>query len=132
MKTCFCRCRFLLVGILFGYLLGGFWANFGRLAAEESTSRPFRRVFVPENLIEDIPTRGLAYWPMAAKEFEQWAKSQSLVVPEKHFNAEILAESARYRATLLTDGTPTLEGTAEIRLQRVVPAPLVAGKNGGK
>ena len=93
-------------------------SNPGNDSATESVARPpvtgnagtppasFRRVYVPESLIDELPTRGKSYWPVRASDFERWAEQhQKRGTSKQPQTSEVLAESAHYTAILRLEDT---------------------------
>lgn len=100
-----------------------FWAFFlGIVLAEEKTGAPqaFRRVYVPQSFLDHLPTQGVTYWPMDAREFEQWVKDYGQATSQMRQDSAILASSATYRATLRQ--RMVLDGEATLCFEKNFPA----------
>ncbi|MDO4630355.1 MAG: hypothetical protein Q4C70_14345, partial [Planctomycetia bacterium] len=89
--------------------------------AVEDTSEmrlPFRRVYIPEEMLPAIPTHGEAYWPIPAEEFELWATQKIHGTQENaHHSRTVFAEEAVYEAKLVENRFFT--GTATFRLRKL-------------
>lgn len=109
-------------GVCLGMIFWGLFAI--GLFAEEKTAAPqvFRRVYVPQTLLDHLPTGGVTYWPIAAEEFEQWVRNYRQVSPKMRQDSAILARSATYRATLRP--RLVLEGEATVCFEKNFPDSL--------
>ncbi|MDO4582663.1 MAG: hypothetical protein Q4D62_01035 [Planctomycetia bacterium] len=80
-----------------------FWGILGGLACAEEKMEPlqaFRRVYVPQSFLDNLPTGGITYWPIAAEEFERWVKDYGQGTSPMRQDSAILARSATYQAAL--------------------------------
>ncbi len=80
----------------------------------------FRKVFVPSELLHDIPVGSTPYWRMKAQDFEEWfSQSSAAERTAKPAPPQLLAEQAIYRAELIEN--KFLSGTASFQIRRILP-----------
>ncbi|MCR5165172.1 MAG: hypothetical protein K6C40_14240 [Thermoguttaceae bacterium] len=105
-------------------------------APEDSEADPaplrFRRVYVPQELLPEIPTFGKNYWPIPEKEFNVWLAENSVSETGAALLPKTLyAEKAVYRARLSENPeNKCFIGTADFRIRRIpeeVEIPKTAG-----
>ena len=87
----------------------------------ESAPLRFRRVYVPQELLPEIPTFGKNYWPIPEKEFNVWlAENSSSELGADLLPKTLYAEKAVYRARLSEKSeNKCFTGTADFRIRRI-------------
>lgn len=92
-------------------------------SAEDDASEPlkgewFRRVYIPEGILSSMPTKGEAYWPVPAEEFEEWAAAYAPYVHHiRRLDSDVFVKNAVYRATFSEN--KFLKGTASFHVCRI-------------
>ncbi|MBQ9454355.1 MAG: hypothetical protein IJU53_01645 [Thermoguttaceae bacterium] len=95
------------------------------VSGTDSVPLRFRRVYVPQELLPEIPTFGKNYWPVPEKEFNVWLNENS--VSEKGavlLPKALYAEKAVYRASLADNKYFT--GTAVFQIRKIPEEAMIS------
>ncbi|MDO4568961.1 MAG: hypothetical protein Q4D38_01090 [Planctomycetia bacterium] len=93
---------------------------FGVANAEEQKPEDpdFRRVYIPQSMVNELPTRGVPYWVIQGDDFEEWAKSRrGDDASAATMDSRVIIQKAHYSATLRDNRF--LEGSASLQMSLV-------------